>query len=407
MENIVNIPFRAMVDVGDCAIGASASFNGIFKLNYENHKIEYISSVYGEPILGGTLFCDAILYGSEVIFVPFCADCIAILNIKTMEISKCPLPQNEFRSIWKFSTVCRYKNKIFLIPGKYDYILSFDMETHKIERLEEWKALLSRDVTNTDDMLLAAGVIGTYGKRAYIQVMYTNILLVFNMEEGKVEDKIFLPEGSYTVATVYNDNVWIIPRSEGSIVKISLEDMTVSKYCDSPLKVEKGEPYASVRVLCKNDKLYMFPQGARGIGIVDLSDSTTLVDYAITNELYKKYGEYPRFFFIKENVGEQLFASVRYKKGDTYGNIAILLKDMKFEEISLTGTDEWKKKYLIECVNDNEGAVYDEKLFRKLGIDNSLETYVEYLQSIKEVDVIENTETVGNKIHNVIMRQQK
>lgn len=404
MDNKVNIPFRAMVNVGDYAIGVSASFNGIFKLDYEECKIEYIGSVPGENVFGGLLYCEAILNGMEVILIPFRAECIAILNLKTMEFSKHQLPRTQFHQDWKFSTVCRYKNKLFLIPGKYENILSFDMDTHEIEKVVAWKTLLEENFVN-EDMLLAAGVVGVYESTAYIQVMYTNILLVLDMERGVIEDKVYLPKGSYTVATVHKENVWIVPSNKGSVVRVSVDDLSVEVLCDSPLRIENGAPYTSVRVMCKEDKLFMFPQGAYGIGIVDLKEGTSSVNYAITEQLKEKYGEYPSFFFVKEYIDNHLFVSLRYKKSDIYSNVLISLKDMKVEEICFVGNDEWKKSYLLEYVEDNKYTMYTEKVLEKVQVENPLEIYVEYLKSANEVEIIMQTESIGKAIHEFIKRQ--
>lgn len=405
MEKKINITFRAVADVGEYGIGVAASFNGIFKWNYEDCKIEYIGSVPGENSFGGSLYCEAILNGTEVIFIPFCAECIAVLDLKTMNISTCPLPNIQNKDMWKFTTVCRYKNKLYLIPGKYDYILSFDVITHEIEKIVEWKTLLSVDNCDMNNTLLAAGMIGVHENMAYIQVMYTNILLVFNMEKGIVENRVYLPEGSYTVATVYKENVWVVPSDSGSIVRVSVKDLSVEKFCNSPLRRENDAANVTVRIMCKNDKLYMLPQGAYRIGIVDLVERTSSINNTIIDELSKKYKEYPRFFFVKEFEGERLYVSMLYKKSDMYSNLIMSLEELTAEEFYFKGNDEWKNQYLDAYIEDNHYAVHTEKILKKILVFNPLERYIKYLKTTDEVEKQPQFEFVGKAIHDCIKGQ--
>lgn len=401
-KSYMDVPFRTILDIDEYSIGVSETFNGIFKLNYEKSSIEYLCRISGEKLFGGTLYCKAIMNGKEIIFIPFCAEEIAVLKLYSMEISKHSLPATEMYYGWKFSSVCRYKNKLFLIPGKYEYIVSFDMDSYEVRKLVLWKELLPSDIIGNDDKLLSAAVIGTKDERAYIQVIYTNILLVLNMEAEEIENVIYLPKGNYAIATAYEDDVWVIPSEKGSILKISTIDLSVEEFCDSPLSIENDSSYTSVRVIFSKDKMYMFPQGSTRIGIVDINTGMSSTDSLVMDKLYEEKGEFPRFMCVKELGQNRVHATVYYKDKNLYQNIIISLDDMDVERVHFIGNDAWKKEYLVDYVEGNDEAMYSEKAFEKLSIDNPLALYLDYIKSMDKAKQLQEDKTVGEKIHEFI-----
>lgn len=395
------IPFRTCVKKEENIWFSSDTFNGIFKLNMNDSKIEFISKYPNEPLFGSSLYCHSVLWQNEIVYIPFCANEIATLDTNTNVISKFKLPDQDMKSKWKFSSACVYKDDIYMIPGKFPYIIVFDMKNHEIKKKITWKADLPEKYRE-ENRQLAANTIGVIGKLAYIQLIYTNILIVLNLEKGEIERTIVLPEGKYTVATVYEDDIWVLPQSEGKIIKVSLKNYEIETVCEMPLKVVNDAGYASSRVIGQNGKLYLFPQGADKIGIVDIKNKRCETEDTIMKSLFQEKGEYPRFLFTMLVDEKKILAILYYKEKDVYDGIIFELEDMKVSAFDMDEPCKWRDicetKYIGEY--DTKQMSLGERQLSRLTKNHPLEAYLKYVskEQTNSINVI-NSKELGELIY--------
>ncbi len=394
--------FRNIVDFEYGSIGVSETFNGVFLLDHAGYNIKYLCKIPDEKLFGGSLYCDVVCNDDELVFIPFCAKDIAILNTKTMAISKYALPDKECDVQWRFSSVCRYGNKLFLIPGKYDDIISFDLNTHEVNSVIAWKEIISNDICCNKDILLSVCALGVRGSRAYIQFIHTNILLVFNMEKEQFEDKIYLPRGNYDISAAYKDDIWVIPSDNGSILRVSTVDSSITEVCKNPLKIENELAYCTSKVIFNNEKMYMFPKGSTRIGVIDIRTGESYADCAVMDKLYNEIGEYPTFICVKEFANNMVLASIYYKKKNVCQNIKIDLKNMNVEVLKLKGENSWIREYMTDCVNGKDKEICNENRITKLSRENPLVLYLEYLKNMNSICLTEKKKIIGEVIHSYV-----
>lgn len=397
-----DMPVRAISPLGKKMYLVSDLMNGIFVMDLEKDRMEFLGRIPDEKMFGASLYCKSILQDEELVLVPFCADEIATMNILTKEVHKYRLPEVETKGIWKFSAACNYENTTYMIPGKFPYVIAYDNETHKVRVLERWQEAIPAELRKDDDMQLSATPVGVLGEKVFIQLIYTNALLVFNMQKEKFEETIRLPEGAYAFATAYEDAIWVIPTDGGEILRVSPENYEIAKVCQSPLRIQGDCPYASVRNINIHDKIYLLPQGAHAIGVIDTLNLKAESDTRIMEQLYARMGEYPMCSAALPIDGSKVLITACYKEQRAYQNLVIDLETMEILSEGLPLPENWTDICLFDYMKTHyqEKRVLNELDFSKTLGENPVKTFLNYIVK-PEGNPVEGCqqETAGDRIH--------
>ena len=113
----------------------SKQMNGLFRMNINNGKVEYISSIPGFSFQTERLVVKIIKLNEKIFCIPFKCEHLWIYNIEfntweSIEI----INENEKNKIGYFFQAILYNDCIYMIPTFCDYIVSFRLETYEVHK---------------------------------------------------------------------------------------------------------------------------------------------------------------------------------------------------------------------------------------------------------------------------------
>ncbi len=192
------------------AYGASADFNGLFKIDMQSGKCKYIDAFPDEDLNGKRLYFSAAYYKDKVFFAPQSAEHIAIYDTINNEIEMIAFDVNptlKFNKNMKFADIVVLGENIFLIGATYPYILRIDAETYELE-------YISLD-TEESFCFRKGGCIN--GENFFVPSVNSNLVLEFNMKTKQVIFHKIPCEFNGSWSMCYDGKFfWLIPRMKGT-----------------------------------------------------------------------------------------------------------------------------------------------------------------------------------------------
>lgn len=192
------------------AYGASADFNGLFKIDMLSGECKYINAFPGEDMEGKRLYFAAAYYNGKVFFAPQSAEHIAIYDIDNDKIITISIDADEsikFNRNMKFADILVYEREIFLFGATYPYVLKLDAETYQLE-------YIPIDIEECF-CFRKGGCIK--GESYFIPSVNSNVVLEFNLKEKQTTIHRIPCEftGSWSMCSD-GRFFWLIPRGKGS-----------------------------------------------------------------------------------------------------------------------------------------------------------------------------------------------
>lgn len=270
-----NIAFRDCVSLGDKIIFSNSDANGLFSLELSSGRLKFLSLFRGEDVKQRGLHCRSIKYQDRIYFIPLLGKEIACVNLNDYCVSNIPLHQEIVkREKTVFLNAHLYADKIFMFPGKAEWIEVLDIKENRVRKLMNWKEQLKAKgyVVSSEQLLI--NQMGIYENRAFLLVYKTNVLILFDMEKECMEQVVELPKGNYAYATVMDGKIWVFPDEEGDVITLSLDLKEVQVFGKSTLKKNNENLPASGRSICFKNQIFLFPTNCREMGILDSSQGT-------------------------------------------------------------------------------------------------------------------------------------
>lgn len=177
--------------------------NGLFRLDVDAGKAEYITSFEKEPMFCGSLYTKAFWYKGKMICIPCYASNIAIYEARAGEIRYIPIRNEDY--LVYFNAVLFTEEKVLLFPVIYShfaYILNLDTETYETIPLEN-----SEYDSKAKDMIVHGEAL--CGEKAYFVIQETDLLFTFDLKTHVIE--FFHGENQYQFITIASDGKYLYP----------------------------------------------------------------------------------------------------------------------------------------------------------------------------------------------------
>lgn len=192
------------------AYGASADFNGLFKIDMSSGKCRYINAFPGENLKGKRMYFAATYYKDKVFFAPQSAEHIAVYDTVNDEIEIIPFDVNPvfgFNKNMKFADIVVFEENIFFIGATYPYILRIDAETYELEYVP----------IDTEEHFCFRKGGCIKGESFFVPSVNSNLVLELNMKTKQITLYKIPCEfnGSWSMCTD-GRFFWLLPRLKGS-----------------------------------------------------------------------------------------------------------------------------------------------------------------------------------------------
>lgn len=151
--------FHAGVQNGDLVYFSAMHFNGFFKLHYASGHIEYLGRFEQEQ-LKPNLHCGAYIQGDVCWFFPKFGDCVARINLITLEQRFLDVSQYlETYDEYKFKDVVAGDHEVWLIPKGASGILNINLNTEEVKCFDNWPdgVLFGKESTPFSSAVLIGG----------------------------------------------------------------------------------------------------------------------------------------------------------------------------------------------------------------------------------------------------------
>lgn len=125
---------------GDKIIFSACNYNGLYQYNRENNQLSFLGNFIGENMAMKALHSKIVQYNQWYIFIPYYAKTIGIFDMESNSFSsmKLPLPKYACHSGAKFQMAEWYKDKLYLLPENYSYILEIDFTQNQFNMYDDW-----------------------------------------------------------------------------------------------------------------------------------------------------------------------------------------------------------------------------------------------------------------------------
>lgn len=173
------LQFEAIAFVDEnIAYGASATFNGLFKIIKASGECEYINIFPSEAENGKRLFFAATFCNEKVVFAPQSANCIAVYDVDKNNITNLSFKTDNivFNPMIKFADVVAIGKYVYLIGASYPYVIKLDTDTYEMEyiHMNIDEPFLFRKGTLLDD------------NRYFIPSVNSNVILEVDLINEKI-----------------------------------------------------------------------------------------------------------------------------------------------------------------------------------------------------------------------------
>lgn len=399
------IPYRACyVDkIKKTMLFSSSIFNGIFRMDLENGDVQYVGMIQNERVFQESLYGDMAVYEKWLLLIPLMAQELAVLDRESGQcVKKIKLPGGEKLS-WKFTVGITHESNVILIPGRYPFFLSVNMIDFSITVLQNWKTFLETKEGLKEQKQLAAFTVGKWKSFLYIQILDTNRLLKFDIEEKQIIHVLNISEGSYAFAVCDEKNIYAVPSKKGKILCISPENEKIEKVFHMPISIEEDvNGFVSVHGKIFRDRLILFPQCATRIGVLDVNSGK--IDNYSGIWSVEKNGKQKNIFQKVEMIDDRnCIALVCHENKKDYGCFLIDMFDFteKPARIRLKGSIEDILRVCVETgVEQNE--IINEHTLHLMGAENILASFAGISKKNLVTEAGNEKHLIGAKIFDLL-----
>lgn len=242
---------------------SAKAFNGLFCLDLDMDRLEYIGPFGGEEYHIKGLHSLAAVYKGNIYFIPGRGKAIARLNTETLDINLLPLPENvDSAGRLKFNGVVITGKELWALPGDGGVILKLDMETLEMATFDRWPGRL-----DFSRIPFKGGAVA--GNRLWLCPYNSQDLVYMDLYSGKMKAIPWeLPEQSLCGIAAEGNMLWFCPQKGDAVLKvdaITTECDYIEHFPDSFWKAE--DRYSSI--VYQNHAMWLVPYHARSVLRID------------------------------------------------------------------------------------------------------------------------------------------
>lgn len=333
-EEKVKLCFRAMVVEDRTMWFFSFDFNGLFEMNLDTGKVQYLGSVPGEAPFGKKLYINMMKVGEELVLVPKMAKQLAVYHIQkhTFRMKRIITQKRG-----GFGGSCVWKRNIYILGHLVPMIAKIDLDTLEIERYSEYENIMRmHELTNQEVPFLGGYMVIDH--MCYFVTNQSNILYEFDMRE---EQLAFWKVGEHLrgFKSVCFDgkDFYFLEWDKPVLLRWNTNEGTLWEYDGSGVL---GPNYNGGNIFAIDGQIWMFPFRGNEVTVVNiqLDEFTVRKDFQWCELVGKKEGN---FTFLK----------TCYQEGSLYIHVQDANKLMEYrvrehciaEYLLAVDTDVWKQ----------------------------------------------------------------
>ena len=298
--------FEAIAFSENDAYGASAEFNGLFKIDMLSGECKYIDAFPGEKMSGKRMYFAATYYNDKVFFAPHSADKIAIYDTVNDEIKMIAFDINstlKFNKNMKFADIVVFGENVFFIGATYPYIVKIDAETYRLEYIS----------IDTEEQFLFRKGGCIMGESFFVPSVISNVVLEFNMKTKQV--RLYkIPcefKGSWSMCTD-GKYFWLIPRTKGTgFIRWDKEANQVIILKDFPQNFQGDSNALYIKAYYFNGYVWAIPEQANMFLKVDVTNLKILCEDRLPLLIEEKIGFYfdkdEDIYLVKKGVNQPFY----------------------------------------------------------------------------------------------------
>lgn len=239
------------------AIGIAFESNGLFEVDMNTGKCNYICMIANERVDGKRLYTAACVKENKVYFVPYTAEEIAVYDINTRSVEKIQfqglIVNKNYKKNRNFNGLVEYKNYIFMIPCTYPAVVRINTQNNRLDYFGE-------ALKNVRFLFRKAPE--RCGEKFYIPSTINNLVFEFDMKKciGKLYQVGQSNNGCWSMC-VDGENFWLAPNASGPIIKWNQntnECVMLNGYPEG----YKGDGQCFTKAYVHDDMIYMIPAKA-------------------------------------------------------------------------------------------------------------------------------------------------
>ena len=220
MQDKIKLLAEDCVKVGDKLYFMAKDANFFFTFDLNKEEIDILDSLPEEDTISKRLGAKIVCWNDKLIFVPMTAKKIWIYNLEThtwkgyerKKIGDGKTKDEMFQGVL-------WKNVLYLIGSNYPAIIRMDLESEKIDYIEEPYVRLKEKREEILDCYFRTDYVQK-NNLIYMATCLDNMILVFNMDTLEWNWEVVGNKGNtYSGITYYENNFWLAPRRNSPIVK--------------------------------------------------------------------------------------------------------------------------------------------------------------------------------------------
>ena len=212
----------------------------------------------------------SVVIDDRIIFIPYKADCLAILNMKENKVDVIELKLDKSKhgkyetNFWGFY---HYKNILYILPASYSEVLAINLENYKVEPIIDLCGYVDTNqiITWLSWEEIMPGVV-------MLVSMIENAALILDFNKRtKLYFKIGKATYKYTEIRKNRDAMYFIVKNEPIILEWRYKDDCISEIEFDDDFGEHGKSIFDDYANCiYQDILYLFPAKSRAAYSIDL-----------------------------------------------------------------------------------------------------------------------------------------
>lgn len=287
MKNKNYLSFYECVVIDDEMWFSNITFNGLFKINLESYKTEFIAHFPDEKLRQRLLHAKCFEYKGQIVFVPARGSYVHIYNRDNGEFSKIRVFENEVNS-----DVVRYCNAavrsgIFLyIVLKTGEMLGINLDTKEVSEIKAFKEQCQKYVSSYENFIFLNVI--TFNEKMMFALNLSNKILVWditNMHLSMIEININNVSAMYEGKDVF----WLTSNEDAYIYSCDKKTYNITKF-ESDIYERRYEGKFYNNVIEVANEVYAIP-----------AQSEYIMKLNKQNKRFEKAFDYPHgFYFIDD-----------------------------------------------------------------------------------------------------------
>lgn len=202
---------------GDYLWGTAREFNGLFRVEPETYRVQYMGQFPGEKAERYRLFQGIVEYNGKLYFLPYCAENIAVYDKEQANFYTIPLGEDIKNIDKKFCRILVHGKNIYLLGSRAHVIIRLNTESGEITCIESWVKKVREHNTDRSEGFIRSGCI--CGDDLYCLNWEGTALFHMELKDLSCECISMKRKGNRSFSEIIEADglLWLIPRKEGFV----------------------------------------------------------------------------------------------------------------------------------------------------------------------------------------------